>query len=107
MEDQSVTAGESATLNENKFTRSGYTFKEWNTQKDGSGVSYKDKATIEPEDSVTLYVQWTQNSSSSTSSTTSSGTLSKTADPTSVLGALAMLVAGAGATYAGIRRKRR
>ena len=40
------------------FTREGYTFTNWNTEKDGSGTSYVDEATITPEDNMTLYAQW-------------------------------------------------
>lgn len=115
MADQTVETGESATLNANKFTRTGYTFNGWNTAKDGSGTSYKDKATVTPTDDMTLYAQWkkkTTSSSSSTTSTsstsgTSASTLARTADSTSAMYAITMLASGASALYAGIRRKRR
>lgn len=49
-------------LNANKFKRTGYTFSGWNTKKDGSGISYKDKAIVKDltseEDIVILYAQW-------------------------------------------------
>ena len=53
-------------LNENKFSREGYTFQGWNTAKNGSGTSYDDKAlvnnlTAAPNGTVTLYAQWTVN----------------------------------------------
>ena len=53
-------------LNENKFSREGYTFQGWNTAKNGSGTSYDDKAlvnnlTAAPNGTVTLYAQWTIN----------------------------------------------
>ncbi len=117
MDAQTVTAGQSATLNANKFTRSGYTFKAWNTQKDGSGVSYADKGSITPQGDVTLYAQWTASSSSGSSSSStssktsssSSSSLAKTGDSASPVGIVAALAAGAGAVaaYVGIRRKRR
>lgn len=111
MDTQLVPTGESAELTANKFTRSGYTFGGWNTAKDGSGTSYKDKETVTPSGDMTLYAQWTKNataSSGTTSSNKSSGsTLSKTADPTSAAGVAAALVAGVGAVCAGIRRRRR
>ena len=49
------------TLNENKFTRDGYVFTGWNTQTDGKGKAYADKAKIpagEISDDITLYAQW-------------------------------------------------
>lgn len=50
-------------LTANAFTRTGYTFNGWNTQKDGSGTKYANKAevknlTAEPNGTVTLYAQW-------------------------------------------------
>ncbi len=54
---------ESEDLPENTFTRNGYTFDGWNTEADGSGTDYSDKATISnltsvDDDDVTLYAQW-------------------------------------------------
>lgn len=51
------------TLTKNSFKRKGYTFAGWNTKKDGSGKSYKNKAEIKNLTSksggtVTLYAQW-------------------------------------------------
>ena len=53
-------------LTANGFTRTGYTFKSWNTKADGSGTSYADKASVKNLSStngatVTLYAQWTAN----------------------------------------------
>ncbi|MCR4647991.1 MAG: InlB B-repeat-containing protein, partial [Lachnospiraceae bacterium] len=49
-------------LVENRFTRSGYEFYNWNTEADGSGTSYVDGAEIKTEDScLTLYAQWIPN----------------------------------------------
>ena len=50
-------------LSENKYVRTGYTFKGWNTQADGNGISYKDKESIrnltaQSGDEVRLYAQW-------------------------------------------------
>lgn len=58
--------GTDYTLTANAFKKKGYTFKGWNTKKDGSGVSYKDKATVKnlankTGEKVTLYAQWKQN----------------------------------------------
>lgn len=52
-------------LSENKFTRTGYTFKGWNTKTDGSGTSYSDRQSVKnlvdyDTDSITLYAQWTK-----------------------------------------------
>ncbi|MDY4634921.1 MAG: InlB B-repeat-containing protein [Candidatus Limivicinus sp.] len=58
---QTVPYGESATLNANSFTRTGYTFSGWNTKADGSGTAYGDGASISPSSDVTLYAQWQLN----------------------------------------------
>lgn len=53
-------------LTQNAFTRTGYTFKEWNSKADGTGTVYADKAevlnlTAVRDEVVTLYAQWTPN----------------------------------------------
>lgn len=48
------------TLNKNTFTREGYAFAGWNTQKDGSGTGYTDKAAVTLTGDLTLYAQWTE-----------------------------------------------
>ncbi len=45
-----------------------YTFKNWNTKKDGSGTTYNPGASYTTDANVTLYVQW--NSSTTTASVT-------------------------------------
>ena len=60
---QQIAAGNTAPLNANGFTRTGYVFTGWNTAKDGSGTSYADRAdyTVTPatgDATVTLYAQW-------------------------------------------------
>ncbi len=55
--------GKKYTLTKNGFKKKGYTFKGWNTKKDGSGKSYKNKAEVknlssESGGKVTLYAQW-------------------------------------------------
>ena len=62
---QQIAAGNTAALNANGFTRSGYVFTGWNTAADGSGTSYTDGAdyTVTPatdDATVTLYAQWEQ-----------------------------------------------
>lgn len=46
MSSQNFIYGESKNLYANNFTKEGYVFKEWNTQADGSGISYQDKELI-------------------------------------------------------------
>ena len=60
---QQIAAGNTASLNANGFTRTGYVFTGWNTAADGSGTSYADGAdyTVTPatgDTTVTLYAQW-------------------------------------------------
>jgi uncharacterized repeat protein (TIGR02543 family) len=67
MTGQSLTYGTAEALAPNSFTRAGYTFIGWNTQADGSGISYADQATVKNLTAtyggvVTLYAQWQKNS---------------------------------------------
>lgn len=55
---QKVLNGKKTQLNANPFTYSGYRFIDWNTERDGSGTSYKDKDTITTSSDMTLYAQW-------------------------------------------------
>lgn len=58
---QEFTYGESKHLTINTFTRDGYIFNGWNTNVDGSGISYVDGlevANLAPYGTVTLYAQW-------------------------------------------------
>ena len=60
---QQIAAGNTAPLNANGFTRTGYMFTGWNTAADGSGASYSDGAdyTVTPatgDATITLYAQW-------------------------------------------------
>jgi len=50
----------SGNLTANNFKRMGYTFKNWNTKADGTGTSYKNKASIKNKN-LTLYAQWAPN----------------------------------------------
>jgi uncharacterized repeat protein (TIGR02543 family) len=60
---KSVTAGNSVVLpSSSGFSRSGYTFKNWNKSISGSGTALGAGATWKPDGSWTLYAQWTQNS---------------------------------------------
>ena len=60
MDQQIVTRGAKTGLVGNTFTREGYDFIGWNTQADGKGTSYEDKATVTFGNSLTLYAQWKQ-----------------------------------------------
>ena len=51
------------TLSANSFTKLGYTFIDWNTKADGSGVSYDDAQTVVnlvTSGTFKLYTQWTE-----------------------------------------------
>lgn len=60
MDRQTVTRGAKTGLVGNAFTREGYDFVGWNTQADGKGTGYEDKATVAFGDNLTLYAQWKQ-----------------------------------------------
>ncbi len=62
-EPQHLVYDKTEALTPNAFTREGYTFTGWNTQPDGKGKTYKDKAKVKnlvAEDSIVLYAQWKQ-----------------------------------------------
>ena len=63
MEEQSADEGTEITLAENAFTRDGYDFDGWNTEKDGKGTDYADKAKLTLAEDMTLYAQWKKASS--------------------------------------------
>ncbi len=76
-----------ASLTANAFTKTGYEFNGWNTEKNGSGIAFADKATIHNDltyvnaSTVTLYAQWkaitytvTYNGNGATSGLTDSST---------------------------------
>jgi uncharacterized repeat protein (TIGR02543 family) len=56
MADESKTAAHTLVLS--RFTRSGYSFKGWNTKSNGSGTSYVNGAAYSFTKSATLYAQW-------------------------------------------------
>ena len=61
MNNQKYQGEETKKLSKNLFTKEGYKFKEWNTKKDGTGISYKDEqeiTKITTEGKLTLYAQW-------------------------------------------------
>ncbi len=58
---QTKTYDKNLTLSSTKPTRTGYTFKNWNTKADGKGTSYSAGAAYSANSAVTLYAQWTEN----------------------------------------------
>ena len=55
---QKVPVGIETLLMENPFTHPNYTFIGWNTNENGSGTTYADKANISASEDVNLYAQW-------------------------------------------------
>lgn len=63
MQNQAMISNVPANLRENTFTKSGYSFQEWNTKADGTGITYKDEEEVyglsyTEGETVTLYAQW-------------------------------------------------
>ncbi len=58
---QTKTYGTNLTLSSTKPTKTGYTFKNWNTKSDGTGTSYSAGASYTANAALTLYAQWTPN----------------------------------------------
>ena len=61
VEVQNVPENTPTALNTNAFTRTDYSFSGWNTNADGSGTAYGDKAEITLTENIILYAQWTHN----------------------------------------------
>ena len=66
MADQMMVYNQGASLTENTFTRTGYTFDKWTVKADGTGASYTNgqevsNLTTENNGVVTLYAQWKAN----------------------------------------------
>lgn len=59
---QTWTINATKALIANAFTREGYTFSKWTTEKDGTGDSYLPGANYTFATNQTLYAQWTDNS---------------------------------------------
>ena len=55
---QAYISGQSATLAANTFTREGYSFKGWSTEKNGGGTTYTDGQSVTLNKNITLYAQW-------------------------------------------------
>ena len=58
MPDMNVTPNSNATLSANLYTKPSYTFAGWNTEADGSGTAYANKARFKVTSNMTLYAQW-------------------------------------------------
>ncbi len=70
------------TLSTTKSSRTGYTFKNWNTKSNGSGTSYSSGGSYTANSAATLYAQWTANKYTVTlnnQSATTAGSTSVTA----------------------------
>ena len=69
-------ANETVTLPQNGFSREGFTFIGWNTNRYGRGIAYSDKATIILTKDITLYAQWEISTYTITVETAENGTVS-------------------------------
>ena len=77
-------------LTANGYTRTGYEFKEWNTNPDGTGTSYANEAkiknlTTENGITITLYAQWIDNTLPTIISLTQENTSSNISTPTNLI----------------------
>jgi len=54
-------SGSIVAAEENTFTKDGYSFINWNTEKDGSGTSYEAGSDITLDSDITLYANWGKN----------------------------------------------
>lgn len=55
---QVVHVNKDENLKANTYTRTGMSFKGWNTKADGTGTAYANKASINVNADITLYAQW-------------------------------------------------
>jgi len=58
MPEQAIRKDTPTALNSNSFTKEGYAFSSWNTDKYGNGDSYQDNEVVTISDNITLYAQW-------------------------------------------------
>ena len=67
MSNQTIATAATAALTANAFTRTGYTFANWNTLADGTGTNYANAASYTMGTAnVTLYAKWTPNNNTVT-----------------------------------------
>ncbi len=83
MDNQNFVYGTSINLTKNAFTREGYRFIGWNTELDGSGISFTDEQevnelTLIDGDKINLYAQWTPNTYTVTYNAGAKATVSPT-----------------------------
>ena len=91
---QSKGTGESVKISSTKPTRSGYTFKNWNTLSDGNGITYNPGDTYSENADLNLYAQWTSSESSGEGSTATKYTLTYNPNGGSVYPTSKQLAAG-------------
>ena len=77
-----TTAGSAVSLRLNVFTRTGYTFKNWNTAANGSGTTYTNGQSVTLFDNLTLYPQWNLRAPGIPTVLTDSGNTEVTVTPT-------------------------
>ena len=58
MDNQTIDYDVEKELNDVKFNRDGFVFKNWNTKADGSGTPYTNQQNIKLNGNITLYAQW-------------------------------------------------
>ncbi|RYE17372.1 MAG: hypothetical protein EOP51_24000, partial [Sphingobacteriales bacterium] len=92
-----------AALTTNAFTRTGYTFANWNTAANGSGTTYTNGQSYSFASNITLYAQWTPNNNTVTfDANTGTGTMSSQTIATAATVALnANTFTKAGYTFTG------
>ena len=91
---QSKGTGESVKISSTKPTRSGYTFKNWNTLIGGNGITYNPGDTYSENADLNLYAQWTSSESSGGGSTATKYTLTYNPNGGSVYPTSKQLAAG-------------
>ena len=91
---QSKGTGESVKISSTKPTRSGYTFKNWNTLIGGNGITYNPGDTYSENADLNLYAQWTSSGSSGGGSTATKYTLTYNPNGGSVYPTSKQLAAG-------------
>jgi uncharacterized repeat protein (TIGR02543 family) len=77
-----ATAGSAVSLRTNVFTRTGYTFKNWNTAANGSGTTYTNGQSVTLFNNLTLYPQWNLIAPGVPTVATTSGNTEVTVTPT-------------------------
>ena len=93
MHAQKMMRSTATALTRNAFNRNGYTFSGWNTVANGSGTSYTNAQSVSLTGNITLYAQWTRNStpsyndggSSSSSSFSGGGSSSSSSSTTTTI----------------------